>query len=318
MSARAPLGQLLVQVGLVSTEALEGALQEQRGDGRRLGEILAARGLLTPAQLTQILSHQLALPWVSLAKVTVDAALLALVPRAVAERHHIVPVYLRREGNRSLLYVATDDPTDEAALRACSDAAGMQVRPMVAASDDLRAAIDVWYGDGSRPVPAPAPPARRSVGAMRAVVSAPLTTTVERPPAVTKPAKLPVLVPPIEEVELGEEDVVPHVSAPPAQGPEAIVLVVAAPKSLVRKCRQAAAALHARVKATDFASASQYVRELSPFAVVVTEDVYAFDRLGISKLVLDADALLVIWSDDLDAEYLEPLLDTAHKHRIKG
>jgi hypothetical protein len=186
---------------------------------------------VTAAQLTQILSHQLALPWVSLAKVTVDAALLALVPRAVAERYLIVPVYLRREGGRSLLYIATDDPTDEAALRACSDGAGMKVRPMIAASDDLRAAIDLWYGDGPRPGPGPAPPVA----------------------AVAKPAKLPQPAPArIEELELAEEDVVAHVSAPPAPNPEAVVLVVAAPKSLVRTCRAAAAALEARVKASDF------------------------------------------------------------------
>jgi hypothetical protein len=319
VSARAPLGQLLVQAGLVSTEALEGVLQDQPGDGRRLGEILVARGLVTAAQLTQILSHQLALPWVSLAKVTVDASLLALVPRAVAERHHIVPVYLRREDSRSLLYVATDDPTDQVALRACSDGARMDVRPMVAASDDLRAAIDAWYGDGPRAPPGPAPPGRPSVGAMRAAVSVELMARAERPAApVAKPTKLPVPAPAqIEEVELAEEDVVPHVSAPPAPTLEPVVLVVAAPKTLVRTCRTAAAALQVRVKASDFASASGFVRELSPFAIVVTEDVYAFDRLGISKLALEADALLVIWSDDLEAEYLEPLLDTAHKHRLK-
>ena len=110
---------------------------------------------------------------------------------------------------------------------------------------------------------------------------------------------------------------VAHASDPPLAATKPVVLVVAAPKSLVRTCRMAAVAFDARVQATDFLTAGRYVRELSPFALVVTEDVYAFDRLGISKLALDADALLVIWSDDLDAEYLEPLLDTALKHRTK-
>jgi hypothetical protein len=315
VSARAPLGQLLVQAGLVSAEALDAVLHDQPDDGRRLGEILVARGLVSDAQLTQILSHQLALPWVSLAKVSVDPPLLALVPRALAERHRIVPVYLRREGDRSILYVATSDPTDQAALKACSEAARMNVRPMVAAPSDLRAAIDLWYGDGPRPAPDSRLSGPPSAGAMR--VAASVAPPPERPAAAAfpKPAKLPV-APRIEEVELGEEDVVAHVSDPPAAQAKPVVLVVSAPKSLVRTCRMAAVALDARVQATDFLTAGRYVRELSPFAIVVTEDVYAFDRLGISKLALDADALLVIWSDDLDAEYLEPLLDTAHKHRL--
>jgi hypothetical protein len=306
-----------VQAGLLSAEALDAVLQDQPGDGRRLGEILVARGLVTNSQLTQILSHQLALPWVSLAKVSVDGALIALVPRALAERHHVVPVYLRREGDRSILYVATDDPTDEAALCACADAAGMGVRPMVAASDDLRAAIDLWYGGGPRVVPKSGQSGPPSAGAMRIAASIAPPSAAPRAPAIPKPAKLP-LPARIEEIELAEEDVVAHVSDPQAPGTKPVVLVVAAPKSLVRTCRMAAVALDARVQATDFLTAGRHVHELSPFAIVVTEDVYAFDRLGISKLALDADALLVIWSDDLDAEYLEPLLDTAHKHRAKS
>ncbi len=311
-----------MRAGLVSAEALDAVLREQPTDGRRLGEILVGRGLVDDAHLTQILSHQLALPWVSLAKVGVDPALLALVPRALAERHLIVPVYLRREGDGSVLYVATDDPTDETALKACADAARMKVRPMVAASGELRAAVDLWYGEGPRAVLESSLPGAPPAGAMRVAASVAPPPERPAPAAFPKPPKVPVPkrpepAEPVEPVELAEEDVVAHVSDPPMPDATPVVLVVAAPKSLVRTCRVAAAALKARVQATDFLTAGRHVRELSPFAVVVTEDVYAFDRLGISKLALDADALLVIWSDDLDAEYLEPLLDTARKHRAK-
>ena len=127
ISARLPIGELLVAAGLITQDVLEAALRDQAADGRRLGEILVARKLVTDKQVTQILSHQLALPWVSLAKITPDAALLALVPKALAERHHIVPVYLRRSKKQSTLYVATDDPTHEVALRECAQAAQMDI-----------------------------------------------------------------------------------------------------------------------------------------------------------------------------------------------
>ena len=210
MPARARLGQLLVQAGLLSAEGLDAVLRDQANDGRRLGEILVARGLVTDAHLTQILSHQLSLPWVSLAKVSINPPLLALVPRAVAEKHRIVPVYLRREGERSVLYVATADPTDEGALRACAEVARMPVRPMVAASDDLRAAIDVWYGHGPHKPAAKGaaetgPQRRPSVGAMRAVASVgPVAAVAARPAApATKPAKLPAAAAPVEEIRAG-------------------------------------------------------------------------------------------------------------------
>ncbi len=337
MPQRSPLGQLLVDAGLLSPDALAAVLQDQRRDGRRLGEILVARGLVSNAQLTQILSHQLALPWVSLAKVSVDPELLAHVPRELAARHMVVPVYVRHEGARPVLYVATDDPTDEVALAECAAHARMDVRPMVAATDDLRAAIDAWYSAGAPQTPAVPPGPRRypTAGAMRVVASAYPDTSAAGAPgvAVSRPPHLPLR--PSAEFELVDdaevelvEDVASIRPAPPTPSAPAVppalpaadpvVLVVSAPKKFVRTCRFACEAIGARVESCDLAKVSHRARELSPFALVVTEDVYAFDRLGLSRLALEVDALLVVWSDDLEASYLEPLLDTAQKRSRAG
>ncbi len=311
-SARLPLGELLVAAGLITQDVLDGALRDQAADGRRLGEILVARKLVTDKQLTQILSHQLALPWVSLATIMPDPVLLALVPKALAERHHIVPVYLRRSKKQSTLYVATDDPTHEAALRECAQAAQMDVRPMVAASHDIRSAIDAWYGGG--PARSPSKPA--PAGAMRVAASVAPAPLDRKTPLVEKPAAIPPSrVPKIEELELDDDDIVAHISTPPGTHTRPVVLVVGGRAGFARKCRQAAEAIEADVERSDLASASLRAVELDPFAIVVPEDVYAFDRLGMTKLSIEVNALLVIWSDDLEPEYLEPLLDTALKRR---
>jgi hypothetical protein len=315
-SARLPLGELLVAAGLITQDILDAALRDQVADGRRLGEILVARKLVTDTQVTQILSHQLALPWVSLAKITPDPALLALVPKALAEQHHIVPVYLRRSKKQSTLYVATDDPTHEGALAECADAAKMEVRPMVAASHDIRAAIDAWYGEATARSLPPGKPA--PAGAMRVAASvAPPPTSLDRKtPLLEKPAAIPrARVPKIEELELDDDDIVPHISTPPTKHTRPVVLVVGARGAFVRKCRQAAEAIEADVERSDLAGAAARSRELLPIAIVVPEDIYAFDRLGMTKLSVEVNALLVIWSDDLEPEYLEPLLDTALKRR---
>jgi Type II secretion system (T2SS), protein E, N-terminal domain len=314
-SARLPLGELLVAAGLITQDVLDAALRDQVADGRRLGEILVARKLVTDTQVTQILSHQLSLPWVSLAKITPEPALLALVPKALAEQHHIVPVYLRRSKKQSTLYVATDDPTQEAALRECADAAKMEVRPMVAASHDIRSAIDAWYGEATARSLPPGKPA--PAGAMRVAASvAPPPTLDRKTPLVEKPAMIPkARVPQIEEVELDDDDVVPQISTPPGTHTRPVVLVVGGRGGFARKCRQAAEAIDADVERIDLAGATVRARELTPVAIVVPEDIYAFDRLGVTKLSVGVDALRVIWSDDLEPEYLEPLLDTALKRR---
>jgi hypothetical protein len=252
---------------------------------------------------------------VSLAKITPDAALLALVPKALVEKHHLVPVYLRRTKKQSTLFVATDDPTHDVALRECADAAKMDVRAMVAASHDIRSAIAAWYGGPtarSTPPNEPAP-----AGAMRVAASiAPPVPFERKTPLVEKPAAIPkARLPKIEAVELDDDDVVPHISTPPGKHTRPVVLVVGGRGAFARKCRQAAEAIEADLERIDLAGAAQRSREVGPFAIVVPEEVYAFDRLGMTKLSVDVDALLVIWSDDLEAEYLEPLLDTALKRR---
>jgi hypothetical protein len=53
-----PLGQLLVQRGLLTPEELEAALDEQERTGGRLGEILLRQGLLSKLALASSLSEQ--------------------------------------------------------------------------------------------------------------------------------------------------------------------------------------------------------------------------------------------------------------------
>ena len=55
---RRQLGELLVDKGLVSEEALERALEEQRASGRPLGQILLASGAVSPQNLARTVTEQ--------------------------------------------------------------------------------------------------------------------------------------------------------------------------------------------------------------------------------------------------------------------
>lgn len=153
---RIRLGQLLVDARMISQDALDEVLGLQRTDGRRLGTLLVEQGHINEIQLTQILSHQLAVPWVSLLHIEFSRQLLDLVPRDAAEKYCLVPIYVRhvrRQGDT--LYVAMDDPTNEDALRECSSYSGLPVRAMIAPPSDIRDAIRVYYGASVRPAAAP-------------------------------------------------------------------------------------------------------------------------------------------------------------------
>jgi type IV pilus assembly protein PilB len=149
MSARVRLGELLVTASIITREQLEEVLLAQRADGRRLGKLLVERGLVTETQLTQILSQQLSVPWVSLYHIDFSRQLLDLVPEELAEQHCLVPIFVRRvRGLGETLYIAMDDPTNEAAVTAVGEFSGLPVRTMIAPPSDIRGAIRAYYGTG--------------------------------------------------------------------------------------------------------------------------------------------------------------------------
>lgn len=153
------IGELLVEGGVLSQSQLEQALFAQRKDGRKLGQLLVELGLVSEIQVTQTLSRQLSVPWVSLYHVDFSRSLLNLVPRETAEKYCLIPIFVRRVRKQGeTLYVAMDDPTNEAAIQEVTNAASLPVKPMIACPSDVRAAIRVYYlGEAAPAPPAPGP-----------------------------------------------------------------------------------------------------------------------------------------------------------------
>lgn len=155
MTARIRLGDLLLASNLVTEAQIAEALAKQKETGRRLGETLVAMGYVTELQVAQTLSHQLSVPWVNLHHVDFSRELLNLISADVAESARVVPVYVRRVRQQGdVLFVATDDPLNEAGLLAVAAHVGMPVKAMVASALDLRNTLRVYYG---RTVTAPEP-----------------------------------------------------------------------------------------------------------------------------------------------------------------
>ena len=199
MNRPVPLGQLLVRAGVLTESTLAEVLELQKTARRRLGDLLAERDLVPPRQLAQIISYQLSCPWLSLNNVELPRALIELVPREVAIAHTLVPVHLREVAGSRHLYVATHDPTDEAALADCARATGMLVKPMVAITYEIRQALARYYG-------APLP----------SLTTAPVPLQVVRapePPGVGEPALLG-MASPRPSAPRGPD--LPRVAKPPA------------------------------------------------------------------------------------------------------
>jgi type IV pilus assembly protein PilB len=140
-----------VEAHIVTREQLEDVLALQKKDGRRIGTLLVEAGLVTETQVTQILSQQLSVPWVSLYHIDFSRQLLNLVSEELAERFCLVPIFVRKvRGLGQTLYVAMDDPSDEKAQSEVGQFSGLPVRAMIAPPSDIRAAIRAYYSAGKK------------------------------------------------------------------------------------------------------------------------------------------------------------------------
>jgi hypothetical protein len=86
------LGEILIQEGLVNSDDLIGALQEQATTGKRLGQILVERGKLTKPDLMRALSQQYKIPSIDLSRYDLDGSIVRLLPEEIARRHMAVAV----------------------------------------------------------------------------------------------------------------------------------------------------------------------------------------------------------------------------------
>ena len=113
-TAEDPVIRLALKVGLLTptqlaaAEARRESSPEPAGQKPRLLEFLVQDGVLEAARVARLLADQHGLPLVDLRSVSVPADVLAMLPRASAERYNVLP--LARE--RAALRVAIGDPLD--------------------------------------------------------------------------------------------------------------------------------------------------------------------------------------------------------------
>ncbi len=145
MSAK--LGEILVRENLLTPEQLREALDYQRQHGGRLGYNLVKLGLVSDDMVTAVLSRQYGVPSVNLDMFDVDAAVIRLIPREVADKYSVLP--LSRVG--ATLTLAMVDPTNVFAMDDIKFMTGLNIEPVVVSEAGVQEAIERYYG-GSREI----------------------------------------------------------------------------------------------------------------------------------------------------------------------
>jgi type IV pilus assembly protein PilB len=138
----AHVGELLVAEGVLSRDALEAVLAEQRhGPREKIGRLLVRRGLATEEQVHRALARRLNIPFVQLAGFDIDPHALELVSADLARRHGAVPLML--DGER--LVVAVENPGDPELVDLLQFVTGHHVVIVAASPADIDYAISTAY-----------------------------------------------------------------------------------------------------------------------------------------------------------------------------
>src|SRR3954470_20211108 len=123
---RKPLGQLLLDKGLLKPEQLERALDEQRRSNHQklLGEILVELRLCSEDQITEALAQAYGVPYARVSPRIADPKVISVLPKEFLEKHQVLPLYLV-EG---LLTVAVPEPANVFLLEEIERVAGKPVQ----------------------------------------------------------------------------------------------------------------------------------------------------------------------------------------------
>lgn len=135
------LGNLLLTRGFLVESELQYALSRQASTGGPIGQILVELGLITERDLIELLAEQLRMHLIDVSRVEADPETLCLIPKDTARRLAAFP--MRRVDGQ--IEIAIADPTDEDAVGELTRLLGTSLRLFLASRADIEAAVDRLY-----------------------------------------------------------------------------------------------------------------------------------------------------------------------------
>lgn len=141
MSLKTKLGELLVESNKITELQLQEALRSKRPD-ELLGRTLIKLGFVTEQDLINTLEFQLGIMPYDFAGCRLDARIVKLLPATVARKYLIIPVRLAAKK----LTIAMADPLNTVAIEKIKLLTGLEIEPLLAREDEIKAAIEEYYG----------------------------------------------------------------------------------------------------------------------------------------------------------------------------
>jgi general secretion pathway protein E/type IV pilus assembly protein PilB len=132
----------LVDMGLVTHPQLEEIRADAGSTGEGVVDLLVAKKFIRPRDVTQAKAAQFGVEVIELGEIRLADEVISAVPRHIAKKYRVVPVY--KHGTK--LTVALSDPSDLGTLDSLHHLLQVDIDPVVATDEEIDTAIARYYG----------------------------------------------------------------------------------------------------------------------------------------------------------------------------
>lgn len=136
------LGDLLVKQGLITSEQMAQALEENKRNGTRFTQVLVNTGIVKDRQILQAMEKAFNMPGVDLTSFDIESQVLTLVPKEFCEKNLLIP--LQKAGQT--LVVAFADPSNVVIREDLRFLTRLKIQPVVATELSILNSIEKYYG----------------------------------------------------------------------------------------------------------------------------------------------------------------------------
>ena len=145
-----PIGETLVERGLITDEQLKAALAARTSPSERIDQVLIRQEVVHEKDLLEVLSEEFMIPVVELREDEIDRELLQLVPSRLVHKYCLMPIARNGKG----IKIATADPYNMYAIDEVRTCIKMPVEQVLSTRTEIQRMIRSFYGVGGEVIDA--------------------------------------------------------------------------------------------------------------------------------------------------------------------
>jgi type IV pilus assembly protein PilB len=136
-----PLGELLIERGVITHEQLQIAIDFQQKNGGLFGEVLVGLKFATEKDIAQALTCQYGFPYLPLVNYEIDLDVLKTVPVEICRKLCVIPI----DKIGKSLTLAMANPLNVQAAEEIEQLTGCSVQTFVSTVSDIKISIEKYY-----------------------------------------------------------------------------------------------------------------------------------------------------------------------------